>query len=108
MSPLPKFSRDSMRRLAVKMNVNLDVLPLDEFIRATKIEYEEHGPKAHVRVIKTVEQAAAIALGHILEYFNYYDELEKMEAKLKKQLKRSPRHCMPKRPTKCRYPAMFD
>jgi hypothetical protein len=92
--PRPHFNKASMEKLAKKLGVMLENLPLETFIEGTKIEYDEHGPKTKSGwpVIKTVEEAAQIALSHLSESIYYYDELEKMEKKLKRKpkIKRNP------------------
>lgn len=74
-----------MTKLAHKLNIMLENLPLETFIKGTKVEYKEHGPgtPSGCPVIRTVEEAALIALSHLTESIHYYDLLEKMEDKFK-------------------------
>jgi hypothetical protein len=78
-----------MRKLATSMNVNLSNLPLDTFIKGTKTEYSEHGPhtKTGWPIITTVQEAAAIAMAHLMESIYYYDELDKLEKRLERHHK---------------------
>ena len=91
-----KINKAAVARLAAKHGVDLEKLPLETLVAGARVEFLEHGPKSKhgvPAVISTVEEAVLIALGHLVESIHYYDELEKLEDRLKARhrLHRNPR-----------------
>jgi hypothetical protein len=78
-------------QLSKKFSINHNVVPFDQWVFGLNIELE-HGTVnkltdvTHDDLIKT----AKITMAHLMEFPNYYEELEQMEAKLEKQWENKP------------------
>lgn len=77
---MKKVTRAQAFRVGNKLGVDFEVLDLDTLRQGMNVELE-HRNVTHANL----EMTAKIALAHLLEFPNYYEELEKMEAKLKRQ-----------------------
>lgn len=80
------ISKKVARELAKKYNINLDVVPFDEFHYGLNVELE-HGSKISKLTNITKDdpdKTCKIVIAHLLEYQNYYKYLYKMEQKLEK------------------------
>jgi len=72
--------------LAKKLNINLEVIPLDYFQYGLQVELE-HGSKLSPKTNVTHDNlltTAKIATAHLVEYPNYYVKLKKLEDSLDK------------------------
>jgi hypothetical protein len=80
-----KVTKAETLKLAKKYKINLDVISLDTFQYGINTELEEHNKKGKFNVVKgSKDTAAKIAIGHLLEYSDYYNRLEKMELSAEK------------------------
>jgi len=83
---MKKFTQKQAKELAKKYNINLDVIPLDEFQNGLNVELE-HGSKLSKLTNITnddKDMTTKIVISHILEFPQYYKHLKKMEEKLDK------------------------
>ena len=81
-----KITKTLAIKLAYEYNLNLDVVPLEEWIDGLKTELE-HGKKLSTLTNVTnddISITAKIALAHLIESPNYYKHLKKMETKMEK------------------------
>ena len=76
------------RRAGKKLGVNFDVLDVKTLQMGMNSELE-HGRRYRVTNVTNdnLEMTCKIALAHLMEYINYYDELKVMEDKLKRSHK---------------------
>ncbi|SPN79076.1 Hypothetical protein BRZCDTV_144 [Brazilian cedratvirus IHUMI] len=78
--PKPGVTLERARELAYELDIDLEVISLQEWRRAIEVELE------HWETVRcSLLSAAMIARDHIEEFPNYYEELEKMEARLRRQ-----------------------
>nr|WIL04502.1 hypothetical protein Cduv_22 [Cedratvirus duvanny] len=78
--PKPTVTLSQARELAYKLGINLEFISLQEWRKAIETELE------HWETIRcSLLSAAMIARDHIEEFPNYYEELEKMEDRLRRQ-----------------------
>jgi hypothetical protein len=85
---MTKITLKDAFHIGKRLGVNFDVIPVEILRYGMSIEME------HKSVIGSSKlKAAKIALAHLEEFPNYYEALEKMENKLKRQWKgkRKPR-----------------
>lgn len=78
------------KRVATKLHLNLDVVPIDVFRDAMVIE-TEHGKKYGAMTNVTNDNlllTGKIALAHLIEYPDYYKRLNKMEMEAEKYWKK--------------------
>lgn len=90
---MPRVSKKETIEIGRKLKVNFDSISVETLQNGIKVELE-HGKNKKTNVIgMNLTKAAKIALAHLSEFPNYYEELEKMEEKLKNQWKgkRKPR-----------------
>jgi hypothetical protein len=83
---MKKFTQKQAKELAKKYNINLDVIPLDEWHYGLNVELE-HGSKLSKLTNITnddKDMTLKITLCHLLENHQYYKYLKKMEEKLDK------------------------
>ena len=75
-------------RVGNKLEVNFDILDVRSLQRGINVELE-HGRKCGLTNVtnSNLEITAKIALAHLMEYIDYYDELKIMEDKLKQKHK---------------------
>ncbi len=85
---MTKITKTQAFRAGNKLGINFEIVDLDMFRRGMNIEME-HGRRHNITNITNdnLLSCAKIALAHIMEYPDYYIELEKMEEKLKKKWK---------------------
>ncbi len=73
-------------RAAKRLGVNLAVIPLETLHRGVNIELEHGSRDAKTNVTNdSIMTSLKIACAHLQEFPDYYDALDKMEAKLKKK-----------------------
>ena len=84
-----RISKIKVEKILQKLDVNMEILPIDDVIDGIKVELE-HGKRSKKtnitddNLVKTLK----IALAHFDECGpDYYIELKKMEKKLKKKWK---------------------
>lgn len=84
-----RISKIKVKKILQKLDVNMEILPIDDVIDGIKVELE-HGKRSKKtnitddNLVKTLK----IALAHFDECGpDYYIELKKMEKKLKKKWK---------------------
>ena len=78
---MKKVTKSLILKLAKRLKIDLDNVPLDDIYRGTIIELE-HGKIKKLDVIHgNVLIAMKIALAHIEEYPDYYKRLKQMEKK---------------------------
>ncbi len=78
-----KITKTLAKKLAKEFNLNLDIVPLDEWIDGLKIELE-HGKKVSKLTNITnddIYMTSKIALAHLIEDPRYYKYLVEMESK---------------------------
>ncbi len=76
-----KAKKAQTRRLAVHYGVDLDVVPFEDWHYGVNAELEhgrKYGKIANV-INDNLHKAARIAIGHLLEFPDYYKRLRKME-----------------------------
>lgn len=78
-----KITKTLAKKLAKEFNLNLDIVPLEEWIDGLKIELE-HGKKVSKLTNITnddIYMTSKIALAHLIEDPRYYKYLVQMETK---------------------------
>ncbi len=78
-----KITKTLAKKLAKEFNLNLDVVPFEEWIDGLKIELE-HGKKVSKLTNITnddIYMTSKIALAHLIEDPRYYKYLVQMETK---------------------------
>lgn len=78
-----KITKTTAIKLAKDFNLNLNIVPLNEWIDGLNIELE-HGKKINKLVNLTnnnLQKTAKIALAHLIEDPRYYKYLKQMEQK---------------------------
>jgi hypothetical protein len=78
-----KITKTLAKKLAKEYNLNLDIVPLEEWIDGLKIELE-HGKKVSKLTNITnddIYMTSKIALAHLIEDPRYYKYLVQMETK---------------------------
>jgi hypothetical protein len=78
-----KITKTLAKKLAKEFNLNLDIVPIEEWIDGLKIELE-HGKKVSKLTNITNDDiylTAKIALAHLIEDPRYYKYLVEMETK---------------------------
>jgi hypothetical protein len=85
---MKKITKAQAKRIGDKLNVNFDIIDVETLQSGMNVELE-HGKRCSITNITNdnLELTAKIALAHLLEYPNYYVELEKMEERLNKYWK---------------------
>ncbi len=85
---MPKVSKTQAIRAGKKLGINFDAIDPAIFQYGMNVEME-HGKRRGITNITndSLLTCAKIALAHLLEFPDYYCELEKMEKKLKKKWK---------------------
>jgi hypothetical protein len=81
-----KITKTLAKKLAKEFNLNLDIVPLEEWIDGLKIELE-HGKKVSKLTNITNDDiylTSKIALAHLIEDPRYYKYLVEMETKREK------------------------
>ena len=81
-----KITKTLAKKIAKEFALNLDIVPLDEWIEGLKIELE-HGNKVSKLTNITnndIYMTAKIALAHLIEFPDYYKYLKKMEQQREK------------------------
>lgn len=81
------FMKDA-NKIANKLGVNLDIVPLKEWKYGMQVEME-HGTWKQITNVTNDDLllTGKIALAHLLEFPDYYTRLEKMENQAKKYWK---------------------
>lgn len=79
------------KRMSTLFKINHNVVPFDQFHYGLNVELE-HGTMYPISNITDDDLilTTKIAIAHLLEYPNYYDELYKMENKLEREWKNKP------------------
>lgn len=81
-----KITLTQAKCVAIKLHLNLNVVPIDVFRNAMLIELE-HGKKYGTTTNVTNDNlllTGKIALAHLIEYPDYYKRLNKMEIEAEK------------------------
>lgn len=81
-----KITKTLAKKLANEFNLNLEIVPLDEWVDGLKIELE-HGKRISKLTNITnddIYMTAKIALAHLIEDPRYYKYLVQMEQKREK------------------------
>lgn len=81
-----KITLAQAKCVAIKLHLNLNVVPIDVFRNAMLIELE-HGKKYGTTTNVTNDNlllTGKIALAHLIEYPDYYKRLNKMEIEAEK------------------------
>ena len=81
-----KITLTQAKCVAIKLHLNLNVVPIDVFRNAMLIELE-HGKKYATTTNVTNDNlllTGKIALAHLIEYPDYYKRLNKMEIEAEK------------------------
>ena len=88
MNKVNKVTNSEIKKYSKQLGVNLNVVSINTLKKGIKVELE-HGKRNEITNITndSVLLSMIIALAHLEEYPNYYEELEKMEKKLDKQWK---------------------
>jgi hypothetical protein len=84
-----KITKNIAKKLAKEYNLNLDIVPLEEWIDGLNIELE-HGKKVSKLTNIThddIYMTSKIALAHLIEDPRYYKYLVQMEQKREKYWK---------------------
>ena len=80
-----RFTKKECIDLADALNVNLDVVGLDQWINGMNVELEHGKVNPYTNITDDDPlMTAQIALAHLMEYPDYYDRLEKLEAQAQK------------------------
>jgi hypothetical protein len=81
-----KINKQISKKLAKEFNLNLDIVPIEEWHNGLNIEFE-HGSKVSKLTNITnndIYMTAKIALAHLIEDPRYYKYLVQMEKKREK------------------------
>ncbi len=78
-----KINKPEAIKLAKKYNINLDIIPIDEWHYGLNVELE-HGNKLTNITKNNKDINSKIVIAHLLESPNYYKHLKKMEEKMDK------------------------
>ncbi len=83
-----KITKSQAQRAGKKLGVNFDVISVETLKQGMNVELE-HGKRHGITNVTNdnILISAKIALAHLEEFADYYEELEKMETKLKKKWK---------------------
>lgn len=71
------------KKMAIKYKINLDIIPIDYFCKALNVELE-HGSRFGVLTNVSdndIDTTTKIVIAHLMEIPDYYQRLEKMEAR---------------------------
>ncbi len=89
-----KVSKAQAARAGKKLGVDFDAVSVDTLKIGMNVELE-HGRRHGITNVTndSLLISAKIALAHLEEFPDYYEELEKMEIKLKKKWKKKEKTC---------------
>lgn len=81
-----RFNKTDAIKLAKKYKINLDIIPIDEWLYGLNVELE-HGNKLSklTNITKNnKDMTTMIVIAHLMESIHYYKHLKKMEEKMDK------------------------
>lgn len=83
-----RILKSQVEKIGKKLGVDFNVVSVATLHAGMKVELE-HGRRCSLTNVTNddLELTAKIALAHLMEFIDYYEELEKMEEKLKNRWK---------------------